>query len=156
ASSADDLAAAAIAREEKTPTGVPGGIAIPHARSEAVTEPSLVMARLTPPVDFGAKDGPADLVFMIAAPEGAGKEHLALLSKLARSLVTSDCGGALRAAAAPGGGVDLVEPALGRRADEAAPAEAAPAGGVAPAAGAGLGGSSETAATSDTTGADSA
>ena len=33
ASSADDLAAAAIAREEKTPTGVPGGIAIPHART---------------------------------------------------------------------------------------------------------------------------
>ena len=98
ASSADDLAAAAIAREEKTPTGVPGGIAIPHARTEAVTEPSLVMARLTPPVDFGAKDGPADLVFMIAAPEGAGKEHLALLSKLARSLVKKDFVASLRAA----------------------------------------------------------
>src|SRR5699024_864204 len=56
ASPADDLAAAAIAHEEKTPTRVPGGIAIPHARTEAVTEPSLVMARLTPPVDFGAKD----------------------------------------------------------------------------------------------------
>ena len=82
ANSADGLAAAAIAREEKTPTGVPGGIAIPHARTEAVTEPSLAMARLNPPVDFGAKDGPADLVFMIAAPEGAGKDHLKLLSVL--------------------------------------------------------------------------
>src|SRR5699024_7634283 len=90
ASSADDLAAAALAREEQTPTGAPGGIAIPHARTAAVTEPSLVMARLSPPVGFGAKVGPADRVYMIAAPEGAEKEHLALLSTLARSLVKKD------------------------------------------------------------------
>ena len=125
ASSADDLAAAAIAREEKTPTGVPGGIAIPHARTEAVTEPSLVMARLSPPVDFGAKDGPADLVFMIAAPEGAGKEHLALLSKLARSLVKKDFVASLRAAESAQEVVDLVETALGLREAEPAPAESA-------------------------------
>ncbi|WP_166976119.1 PTS fructose transporter subunit IIABC [Brevibacterium atlanticum] len=115
ATSADDLAAAAIAREEKTPTGVPGGIAIPHARTEAVTESSLAMARLDPPVDFGAKDGPADLVFMIAAPDGAGKEHLALLSKLARSLVKKDFVASLRAAEDPQEVVDLVETALGLR-----------------------------------------
>lgn len=115
ASSAEGLAAAAIAREEKTPTGVPGGIAIPHARTEAVTTPSLAMARLDPPVDFGAKDGPADLVFMIAAPDGAGKDHLALLSKLARSLVKKDFVASLRAAATEQDVVDLVETALGLR-----------------------------------------
>lgn len=115
ANSADGLAAAAIAREEKTPTGVPGGIAIPHARTEAVTEPSLAMARLNPPVDFGAKDGPADLVFMIAAPEGAGKDHLKLLSTLARSLVKKDFVASLRAAATEQEIVDLVETALGLR-----------------------------------------
>ncbi|WP_152348096.1 fructose-specific PTS transporter subunit EIIC [Brevibacterium sp. CFH 10365] len=115
ANSADGLAAAAIAREEKTPTGVPGGIAIPHARTEAVTEPSLAMARLNPPVDFGAKDGPADLVFMIAAPDGAGKDHLKLLSKLARSLVKKDFVASLRAAATEQEVVDLVETALGLR-----------------------------------------
>ena len=115
ANSADGLAAAAIAREEKTPTGVPGGIAIPHARTEAVTEPSLAMARLNPPVDFGAKDGPADLVFMIAAPEGAGKDHLKLLSTLARSLVKKDFVASLRTAATEQEIVDLVETALGLR-----------------------------------------
>ena len=137
ANSADGLAAAAIAREEKTPTGVPGGIAIPHARTEAVTEPSLAMARLNPPVDFGAKDGPADLVFMIAAPEGAGKDHLKLLSKLARSLVKKDFVASLRAAATEQEIVDLVETALGLRQTpeeatptEAAPTEAAPTGGA--------------------------
>ncbi|MFE1085039.1 PTS fructose transporter subunit IIABC [Brevibacterium sediminis] len=130
ANSADGLADAAIAREEKTPTGVPGGIAIPHARTEAVTEPSLAMARLNPPVDFGAKDGPADLVFMIAAPEGAGKDHLKLLSKLARSLVKKDFVASLRAATTEQEVVDLVETALGLREtpEEQTSTEAAPTG----------------------------
>ena len=52
----ETLYAAARAREEKTDTGIPGGIAIPHCRSEAVTEPTLAMARPNPAVDFGAKD----------------------------------------------------------------------------------------------------
>src|SRR5690606_8918496 len=90
-----------------------------------------------PPVDFGAKDGPADLVFMIAAPEGAGKDHLKLLSKLARSLVKKDFVASLRAAATEQEIVDLVETALGLRETpeeatptEAAPTEAAPTGGA--------------------------
>ena len=101
----------AVAREQKTATGVPGGIAIPHCRSTAVTEPTLAMARLVPPVDFGAKDGPADLIFFIAAPEGADKEHLKLLSKLARSLVKKDFTAALRAAGSP---AEIVGPGRGR------------------------------------------
>ncbi|MET1022336.1 MAG: fructose-specific PTS transporter subunit EIIC [Arthrobacter sp.] len=102
----------AYAREQKTATGVPGGIAIPHCRSTAVTEPTLVMARLSQPVDFGAKDGPADLIFFIAAPEGADQEHLKLLSKLARSLIKKDFTAALRAAGSEAEVVELVEGAL--------------------------------------------
>ncbi|TYD00666.1 PTS lactose transporter subunit IIC [Arthrobacter echini] len=109
----DGLYADALAREEKTSTGVPGGIAIPHCRSKAVSTPTLAMARLAPPVDFGAKDGPADLVFFIAAPDGADQEHLKLLSKLARSLIRKDFTAALRAARTPADVVALVNGALG-------------------------------------------
>ncbi|ROP26524.1 PTS fructose transporter subunit IIABC [Pseudokineococcus lusitanus] len=84
---ADGLAEAALAREASSPTGLPDGIAIPHARTASVSQASLAFARLSRPVDFGAPDGPADLVFLIAAPEGAGSAHLKLLSKLARALV---------------------------------------------------------------------
>jgi len=98
ATDASALAEHALAREAKTATGVPGGIAIPHCRSAAVTTPTLAMARLATPVDFGAKDGPADLIFFIAAPEGADKEHLKLLSKLARVLVKKTFTAALREA----------------------------------------------------------
>lgn len=79
-----------MAREAQSVTGMPGGIAIPHCRSQAVTVGSLAFARLKEPVDFGAKDGPADLVFMIAAAEGQGQAHLKLLQKLARKLVDKD------------------------------------------------------------------
>lgn len=112
AAEVDGLFADALAREQKTATGVPGGIAIPHCRSEAVLEPTLAMARLNPAVDFGAKDGPADIIFFIAAPAGADNEHLKLLSKLARSLIKKDFTAALRAAATPADIVTLVADAL--------------------------------------------
>ena len=84
------LAQPAIDREAKAGTGVPGGVAIPHCRSEAVTEPTLAFARLTRGVDFSGPDGDAQLVFLIAAPAGGGKAHLKILSKLARALVRKD------------------------------------------------------------------
>ncbi|MFS0867251.1 fructose-specific PTS transporter subunit EIIC [Microbacterium sp. 179-B 1A2 NHS] len=99
ASDAARLAADAWAREEQDETGLPGGIAIPHAKSAAVTEATLAFARLDPGVDFGAPDGPADLVFLIAAPDTAAEEHLAVLSKLARSLMREDFTAGLRGAA---------------------------------------------------------
>jgi PTS system fructose-specific IIC component len=137
ASEVEGLFTDAFAREQKTATGVPGGIAIPHCRSAAVTEPTLAMARLSQPVDFGAKDGPADLIFFIAAPSGADQEHLKLLSKLARSLIKKDFTGALRAASSQAEIVELVEGALADKpapAAAAAPAESAGAGAVAGAA----------------------
>lgn len=112
ASEVEGLFADAFAREQKTATGIPGGIAIPHCRSAAVIEPTLAMARLNPKVDFGAKDGPADLVFFIAAPDGADQEHLKLLSRLARSLIKKDFTAALRAASSREEIVELVDGAL--------------------------------------------
>ncbi|MCW4386395.1 fructose-specific PTS transporter subunit EIIC [Salinibacterium sp. SYSU T00001] len=127
ASDAESLFADAWAREQKTDTGVPGGIAIPHCRSEAVTEATLVMARPEPAVDFGAPDGPADLIFLIAAPAGADQEHLTLLSALARSLVRPEFVASLREAGSEQEIVDLVEQAIApeKPATEPAPDAAA-------------------------------
>src|SRR4051812_26652290 len=68
ATDAGALQADVLAREAQAATGLPGGIAIPHCRSEAVTEASLAFARLSPKVDFGAPAGPAALAFLIAPP----------------------------------------------------------------------------------------
>ncbi|MBV6755959.1 PTS fructose transporter subunit IIABC [Rhodococcus opacus] len=126
ATEADALRDAALARESQSATGLPGGIAIPHCRSEAVVAASLGFARLAPKVDFGAPDGPADLVFLIAAPEGAGAEHMKLLSSLARALVRPAFVGALRDAKTPAEIVTLVNDVLAP-APAAAPAAAAAA-----------------------------
>lgn len=131
ASDVDALYADAWEREGKTDTGIPGGIAIPHCRSTAVNTPTLAMARPNPAVDFGAKDGPADLIFFIAAPDGADQTHLALLSKLARSLIKKDFTAALRQAKTPAEIVSLVEGAVADKPaaspDAAAAASASPA-----------------------------
>lgn len=125
----EQLYAAAEARESKTDTGIPGGIAIPHCRSAAVTEPTLAMARPNPAVSFGAKDGPADLIFFIAAPDGADQAHLKLLSTLARSLMKKSFTASLREASSAEEIVELVNGALGvgEKKAEAKPAETAPA-----------------------------
>src|SRR4051812_13331950 len=130
ATSAEALHRDAMAREAQAPTGLPGGIAIPHCRSEAVTEASLGFARLSPKVDFGAPDGPADLVFLIAAPAHGDADHLTLLPPLPRALVRPESVASLRAAASPAEVVALVQEVV-----PPAPAEApAPAMAGAPAA----------------------
>lgn len=106
---ADGLIGAAMAREEQSATGLPGGIAIPHCRSPYVDTPTIGFARLTPGVDFGAPDGPADLAFLIAAPDSGGQEHMKLLSSLARALVRKDFVESLRNAGSADEVVALVE-----------------------------------------------
>ncbi|GAA5126399.1 PTS sugar transporter subunit IIA [Haloechinothrix salitolerans] len=95
------------AREEQMPTGIEGGIGIPHARSEHVTAPSLAFGRCAGGVDFGAADGPADLVFLIAAPNG--DEHMTILASLARRLVHDSFKNALRTAPDADAVVTLIE-----------------------------------------------
>ncbi|QGF22965.1 PTS fructose transporter subunit IIABC [Raineyella fluvialis] len=127
ATSAAGLATDALDREAKAATGLPGGIAIPHCRSAHVTTGSLAFARLRPAVSFGDKDSDADLVFLIAAAEGEGQEHLKLLSKLARALVRKDFVASLRAASSPQEVVDLVNGVVNPQGATAAAAPAAAA-----------------------------
>src|SRR4051812_1394853 len=106
------------AREAQMPTGLDGGIGIPHCRSAHVTEPTLAFGRSAAGIDFGAADGPADLIFLIAAPAGADDAHLTILSSLARQLMNAEFTDALRSAGNAASAAALI------RGDEA-PAEAA-------------------------------
>src|SRR4051812_37094986 len=128
-SDAEGLIAAAMAREAQSATGLPGGIAIPHCRSPHVDEATIGFARLSPPVDFGAPDGPADLAFLIAAPQAGGAQHMKLLLSLARGLVRKDFVASLRNASSDDEIVELVEGVV-----TPAPATAAPSSPPAPAA----------------------
>lgn len=96
------------AREAQMPTGLEGGIGIPHCRSEHVTEPTLGFGRSKGGVDFGAPDGPAHLIFLIAAPAGGGSDHMTILAKLARKLVHASFKDSLHDAGDPQAIVDII------------------------------------------------
>ena len=113
-SKADDVVAAALAREEQHSTGVDHQVAIPHARSSAVTQPTLAFARLREPgVVWADGEEPSRLIFLIAVPDNAGKAHLKLLSKLARNVMKEDFRNALYAAQTPAAAVDVINEVVG-------------------------------------------
>ena len=90
---------AVLEREKLGSTGVGDGVAIPHARTDLVKRVCGVFMRLTQPVDFDAVDGrPADLIFLLLAPEDAGAEHLKALAQVARLFRREDVRDAVRAA----------------------------------------------------------
>jgi len=94
-------------REEQTGgTAMEMGIAIPHAKSAGVTSPGVAFGRTRAPIDFGEEQ--ADLVFLIAAPEGEHNLHVTVLSQLARRLVHERFRTALREAGTPQEVVDLM------------------------------------------------
>ena len=108
-SKADDVVAAALAREEQHSTGVDHQVAIPHARSSAVTQPTLAFARLREPgVVWADGEEPSRLIFLIAVPDNAGKAHLKLLSKLARNVMKEDFRNTLYAAQTPSDAVSTI------------------------------------------------
>lgn len=98
------------AREQETGgTGMESGVAIPHAKSPAVVHPSVAFGRSAGGVDFGAEDGTtADLIFLIAAPEGADDLHVRVLSRLARRLIHEGFRTSLREASSPEAVYDII------------------------------------------------
>ncbi|WP_103501875.1 MULTISPECIES: fructose-specific PTS transporter subunit EIIC [unclassified Streptomyces] len=104
----DGFLADVAAREEQMPTGLEGGIGIPHCRSAHVTTPTLGFGRSADGIDFGADDSPADLIFLIAAPAGADDDHLSILSSLARDLMRQEFTTALRGESDPARAAALI------------------------------------------------
>ena len=86
-------------RESEGTTGIGEGIAIPHCKSDAVSEPGLAAMVLPQGVDFDSLDGqPVNLVFLIAAPNTKDNVHLDVLSKLSVLLMDENFTTALRQA----------------------------------------------------------
>ncbi|OEJ32233.1 fructose-specific PTS transporter subunit EIIC [Streptomyces subrutilus] len=85
----DELVRVALAREAQGTTGLGESIAIPHAKTDAVSRPTVGFARSGEGIEWGALDGTkARLIFMISVPESAaGDEHLRILALLSRKLM---------------------------------------------------------------------
>jgi PTS system fructose-specific IIC component len=74
-------------RENLESTGIGDGIAIPHARTNAVKDLTLAFARSPKGIDFSSVDGkPSHIIFLIASPENKKSEYILALAKLSRLL----------------------------------------------------------------------
>ncbi|WP_025708556.1 fructose PTS transporter subunit IIB, partial [Paenibacillus graminis] len=108
-----------------------GGIAMPHAKTRAVNEPTVVFAKSAAGVDFASLDEePAKLFFMIAAPEGAGNMHMRTLAALSRLLIESEFIEALMNARTPDEVAALFDAKQAEAEAEAKADEAASTGGT--------------------------
>ncbi|MBO1299205.1 MULTISPECIES: PTS sugar transporter subunit IIA [Enterococcus] len=81
-----------LEREQHSTTGIGNNIAIPHGKSEAVIEPSIVFARLKQPIDWQSLDEePVSVVILLAIPESQkGDTHLRILSEIAMKLMDDE------------------------------------------------------------------
>lgn len=80
--------AGVFAREEEGTTGIGEGIAIPHAKTDAVSGPGLAAMLIRDGVDYDSLDGePVHMVFLIAAPNTEDNIHLEVLSRLSMLLM---------------------------------------------------------------------
>ncbi|HIE05893.1 MAG TPA: PTS sugar transporter subunit IIA [bacterium (Candidatus Stahlbacteria)] len=82
----DDLFLKAIDnRENLESTGIGNGIAIPHAKTDAVKELILAIALSRDGVDFEAIDGqPSHIIFMIVSPDSKKGDYIRTLAKISR------------------------------------------------------------------------
>jgi len=89
-SSEEEFLQAVLDREKQSPTGLEGGLAIPHGKSKAVKEASFAVAKLKKPIDNWESvdvNNKVELVFLLAIPEAeAGSTHLKVLSTLAQNM----------------------------------------------------------------------
>lgn len=82
---------AVLERESLSTTGMVDGIAIPHARTSAITHAGIAAMTLPEGVDYQSMDGqPTTLIFLIAAPDNGDNVHLQVLSELSTLLMDHD------------------------------------------------------------------
>jgi PTS system fructose-specific IIA component len=86
--------------EHQLATGLPGGIGLAHARSTFVRAPSIAVGVMAygRGLDFGARDGAAHVVLLLATPASSYSGHLSMLAALARSLAKESFRHSLRRA----------------------------------------------------------
>jgi fructose-specific phosphotransferase system IIA component len=80
----DDALQRLLDRERTMSTGMGGGVAVPHAKSERCHEMIVAMARVPDGIDFKAIDGkPVYVVFMLLGPPDSTRQHVDLLARIA-------------------------------------------------------------------------
>ena len=104
-----DLLGELRAREAAFPTALGDGVAMPHVRTDHVSEVCVAAAVMRDPIPFGAADGnPVDVFFLVLSPKSAPSEHLRVLRALSRLVANHDTVLALREASSVAAFLNIV------------------------------------------------
>ncbi len=91
-----------LAREKMESTGIGGGMALPHVRSEQIAGSVVMIAHLAEPIDFKAADGePVDLIFLLVGSRELPGQQLRVLARISKLLRIDSFLAALRSAETP-------------------------------------------------------
>ncbi len=83
----DEALKAVKDREDILSTGIGNGVAIPHAKTDAVDGLVAAFGRVEQGVDFKSLDGkPARLIFLLLSPQGEAGLHVRALARISRML----------------------------------------------------------------------
>jgi len=78
-------------REERLSTGIGYGIAIPHAKTDAIAHATAAVVTCAQPVEYDSLDGnPVDIAILILGRAGDVRTHLQLLGKFSRIVVRDE------------------------------------------------------------------
>lgn len=84
----DELKAAIWKRETTRTTGIGGGIAVPHGKTDGVDSLRMAIGRTREPLNFGSIDGkPVELIILLASPIDQTGPHITALSKISQMLI---------------------------------------------------------------------
>ncbi|NNE35745.1 MAG: PTS sugar transporter subunit IIA [Rhodothermales bacterium] len=86
-----DVRKAVLDRERQLSTGVGHGLAIPHARTDAVSGTIAVMGILAEPIDYDSLDSrPVRLMLLLVGPRNDTSRHIRILSRVSRLMSDDD------------------------------------------------------------------
>lgn len=81
----DSVLRALQVREDQMSTGLEGGIAVPHAKSDAVDTLKMAVGIAPDGIDFNSLDGaPTKLFFLLVAPPDKAGPHVQALAEIAK------------------------------------------------------------------------
>jgi len=81
----DAVREAVYSREKVMSTGVGKGLALPHAKTRAVSDTVAALAITKHPIEFGAiDDRPVEILFLLVGTEEAKSQHIKILSRISR------------------------------------------------------------------------
>jgi len=87
----DEVLAAVLSREKRMSTGLQHGVAVPHGKTDAVSDLIAVLGRSRHGAEFASLDGrPAQIFVLILSPESMAGPHVEFLAEISRLLTRAE------------------------------------------------------------------